>query len=135
MAGALTVLHEPCTLSKNKWSRGNVQHCIYKAIGRTSYFPHKDGPAWLMRIRRHNKSLIEQDTLFPIHDLRWGLLFSWGAGELFCPSPKMKRSRRDCFQTWSGHVCLPSWFKHNRSTIDFCQQEITLLRMCGLWKP
>lgn len=28
-----------------------------------------------------------------------------GAGELCCPSPMMKRSRRDCFQTWSGHVC------------------------------
>lgn len=41
-AAVLTVIHDPCTLSKNKWSRGNVQHHIYKATGRTSYFSHKD---------------------------------------------------------------------------------------------
>lgn len=67
LAGVLTMIHEPCMLSKNKWSRGNVQHCIYKAIGRTSYFSHK---GWSRltnaRTQTQHKGLIVEETLFLI---------------------------------------------------------------------
>lgn len=68
-------------------------------------------PAWLMRVRRHNTRASLSRTRSS-RSMTWGEVCSFsenelsGAGELCCPSPKMKRSRWDCFQTWSGHVCL-----------------------------
>lgn len=100
-------------------------------------FPIKPGLAWLRRTQTQHKSLILVETLFLIRwpEVRIALFLKMNFREQVSSVvhhrrwTKQKRLFSDLI--WP---CLPSWCKHNRSTIDFCQQEITLLRMCALRK-